>query len=193
PRLSLPAALAVAVASGALLSLSQPPADLGPLAFVGLIPLFWLVSVSRPGRSFLLGLVFGFAYFACLLYWIVELTVLGLLALALAGVSLAAVLLPALTPIPAPNGAPLDVAIVQGNSFDQKLVDARRVPLIARSHAELQLRMRRDPPDLAIWPEDAVDLDPTRYARYHALVTNAVRAVGAPTLIGTIGGLQDGR
>src|SRR5207244_6342656 len=84
PRLSLPVALAVAGASGALLSLSQPPADLGPLAFVGLIPLFWLVRASRPGRSFLLGLGFGFAYFACLLYWIVELTVLGWLALALA-------------------------------------------------------------------------------------------------------------
>jgi apolipoprotein N-acyltransferase len=69
-RLRLPIALLVAAASGALLSLSLPPASLWPLVFVAPIPFLWLVRTSRPGRATLCGLVFGFVYFGALLYWI---------------------------------------------------------------------------------------------------------------------------
>jgi apolipoprotein N-acyltransferase len=69
-RLRLPIALLIAAASGALLSLSLPPAGAWPLAFVAPVPFLWLVRDSRPGRAALCGLVFGFVYFGALLYWI---------------------------------------------------------------------------------------------------------------------------
>jgi len=52
------------------LSLSLPPAGIGPLAFVALVPLLWLVRDARPRRGLLLGLAFGLAFFGTLLYWI---------------------------------------------------------------------------------------------------------------------------
>jgi apolipoprotein N-acyltransferase len=115
------------------------------------------------------------------------------LAATLAGVSLAAVLLPALTPTPAPNGAPVDVAIVQGNHFDQRLPTTVSIPAIAQESARLHDTLASDPPDLVVWPEDAVDLDPRVYPDYGSLVRGAVRKVGVPTLVGIVGGLQDGR
>jgi len=269
--------------------------DLGPVAFVALVPLLWILRGVRPRRALLLGFVFGFAYFGSLLYWVIQLTVLAWFALSLASAafpalfallvpavwreehpvrssigiaalwagieylrsmwplggftwgglgysqtgngfllplasitgvwgvafvvllvnalllaalerlparrlaagglcaaSLAVVLLPRLTPIHEARGRPVDVAVVQGNDIDQTLSDVRRIPLIARKHAALHLRLRQDPPDIAVWPEDAVDLDPTLYRAYGALVTGAIREVGAPTLVGVIAGLQDG-
>ncbi len=56
--------------SGALLSLSLPPADVGWIAFLAPIPLVWLVRGSRPLRGLLLGLAFGIAYFGALFYWL---------------------------------------------------------------------------------------------------------------------------
>jgi apolipoprotein N-acyltransferase len=69
-RLRLPIALLVAAASGALLSLSLPPASVWPLVLFAPVPFLWLVRGSRPGRAALCGLVFGFVYFGALLYWI---------------------------------------------------------------------------------------------------------------------------
>src|SRR6059036_1591161 len=83
-RLSFPAAFAIAVVSGVLLSFSQPPVGAGPLAFVAMIPFVWLVREARPRRAVLLGLGFGFAYLGSVMYWIVGLTVLGWLVLCLA-------------------------------------------------------------------------------------------------------------
>src|SRR5207247_10301888 len=42
-------------------------------------------------------------------------------------------------------------------------------------------------------PEEAGDLGPTLYPDYGTLVTGAIRQVGAPTLVGVVAGLQDGR
>ncbi len=60
----------MAALSGAALSLSLPPAGWWPLAYLAPIPLLWLVRTGRPGRSALLGFVFGIVYFGALLYWI---------------------------------------------------------------------------------------------------------------------------
>jgi apolipoprotein N-acyltransferase len=65
-----PAALALVVGGGLLLSLAFPPAELWPLAFVALIPLLLSLRGARPGRGAVLGLVFGFAFFGATLYWI---------------------------------------------------------------------------------------------------------------------------
>ncbi|MFN2545072.1 MAG: apolipoprotein N-acyltransferase [Actinomycetota bacterium] len=292
----LPAALIVSACSGLLLSLSQPPLAFGPIAFLALVPLVWLVRGSRPRRAAILGLVFGLAYFTSLLYWVIQLSGLGWGALSIvsaaypalfglvgsllwrdehpirstiglaalwAGVeylrsmwplggftwgglgysqtsdgfllplasitgvwgvsfvvalvngfvllaverirlrrvaaagflaaSLGAVMLPALTPIHAPDGRWLDVAIVQGNDVEARLQDSLRIGLIATKHATLHVQMRDDPPDLAVWPEDAVDADPTIYPSLRRLVTTAVRQVGAPTLVGAITGPIGGR
>jgi apolipoprotein N-acyltransferase len=63
-------ALAAGAASGLLISLANPPADVGPLAFVGLIPLLWILRAARPRRGALLGLVFGLVYWGVLMYWL---------------------------------------------------------------------------------------------------------------------------
>jgi len=45
--------------TGLLLSAAFPPLDLGPLAFVALVPLFYALKHSTPSRSFFLGYVPG--------------------------------------------------------------------------------------------------------------------------------------
>jgi apolipoprotein N-acyltransferase len=82
-RLGLPLALLISAASGALLSLSLPPAGVWPLVWLAPIPLLWLVRTARPGRAALCGFVFGIAYFGALLYWILLFGELGWAALVL--------------------------------------------------------------------------------------------------------------
>ncbi|MGH2529147.1 MAG: apolipoprotein N-acyltransferase [Actinomycetota bacterium] len=69
-RLRLRFAVCIAALSGLLLSLSLPPADLGPVAFLAPAPLLWLVREGGSRRGLLLGFVFGLAYFGAVLYWI---------------------------------------------------------------------------------------------------------------------------
>lgn len=64
------ASLALAVAAGLLLSLSNPPVDAGWVAFVALVPLFLAVRAASPRRGALVGLVFGLVYFGILLAWL---------------------------------------------------------------------------------------------------------------------------
>ena len=71
----------MSAASGALLSLSLPPASVWPLVFVAPAPFLWIVRGSRPGRAALCGLAFGFVYFGALLYWILLFGELGWFAL----------------------------------------------------------------------------------------------------------------
>jgi apolipoprotein N-acyltransferase len=102
-------------------------------------------------------------------------------------VSLAAVLAPALIPIPAPDGRRIDVAIVQGNDVEHPPPDPVLLDrMVARRHATLHRTLAADPPDLAVWPENALDEDPTRLTEFRRLVTGAIRAVGVPTLVGAI-------
>jgi apolipoprotein N-acyltransferase len=117
-------------------------------------------------------------------------------AIALAGSSAAVILLPGLIPIAQPNGRAVDVAVVQGNHFSGGggLLGRSYASALAitRSQAALHRALRADPPDLVVWPEDAVDFDPARYQPFRRLVHGAVRAVGSPTLVGAITGPPDG-
>ncbi|MGD9498419.1 MAG: hypothetical protein AB7Y46_19150, partial [Armatimonadota bacterium] len=54
--------LAIAVAAGVLTAQCFPPADLGPLAWVALVPLLFVLTQVRPRGGFVLGLAFGFAF-----------------------------------------------------------------------------------------------------------------------------------
>ena len=55
--------LGLALLSALLIYLAFPPADLGPLVWVGLAPLFLALTQVRPGGGFVLGFVFGLAFF----------------------------------------------------------------------------------------------------------------------------------
>ncbi len=69
--------IVLAAASGLLLFVSHPPVDLGPLAFVALVPLFaGLFRCPRPLFGAVMGLVCGAVFFGLLLSYI---TMFGLL------------------------------------------------------------------------------------------------------------------
>ena len=75
PRLRLrapayPLSLLIALASGLALSLAFPPAGWWPLAFVGLLPLLWLLDRELAGRGLLIGLAFGLGFYGATIYWI---------------------------------------------------------------------------------------------------------------------------
>lgn len=295
----LPVALALAAASGVILWLAIPPADLGPLAFVAFVPLLIAVRGAGAGRGALLGFVFGAAYFGVLMSWLVPVSILGwsilalgsaawmaiifahaaavwrddrplrtalavgagwvaiewlrgmmpfggfswgglgytqhdnplLLPLASLGgvwtisfvvmaanvlvlaaalrvreggwlvaarlLSVAAVLAiaPGLVPLAEPGGPAIDVAVIQGNvpihlAIESRIIEDR---VVAEDHARLHRSLAGDPPNLAIWPENALDLDPTRDASLRELVGGAIRDVGVFTLVGAITESDDGR
>jgi apolipoprotein N-acyltransferase len=92
-----------------------------------------------------------------------------------------------------PTRGRLDVAVVQGNvprgTFTGFRGQGRVGPedvSILENHARLSVRLIDDPPDLVIWPENALDRDPFTNPRFGAAVTGTVRAVGAPFLVGAI-------
>ncbi len=60
---------AAAGIGGLLLALAYPPFDVAPLVFVALIPLLWAWRGAAPTRAATYGFVFGFCFFAVLLYW----------------------------------------------------------------------------------------------------------------------------
>ncbi|HEY7282653.1 MAG TPA: apolipoprotein N-acyltransferase [Actinomycetota bacterium] len=103
------------------------------------------------------------------------------------------VLVPGSIPVPSPNGPRLDVAIVQGNDIEHRLADPLEEDVvIARNHARLERALAPEPPDLTVWPEDSIDVDPTRVPQFGALVTGSIRAVGRPALVGAITGTSVG-
>lgn len=91
------------------------------------------------------------------------------------------------------------VALVQGNvpELGMGFLGERRAVLNNHVAATRQLaagvRTGATPrPDLVIWPENASDLDPYANASARADIDAAVRAVGAPTLVGALVETPDG-
>jgi apolipoprotein N-acyltransferase len=115
-------------------------------------------------------------------------TVPALLAVVLA-------LAPVVIPFPRADGPPVDIALIQGNVPVEIGTRSRIIEdaIVAENHAALHRRLARDPPDLAVWPENALDRDPTRDQALGPLVTEAVRSVGTSTLVGAITETDDGR
>jgi apolipoprotein N-acyltransferase len=285
------------MASSLLLWLALPPADLGPLGFVALVPLLWALRGARARRGAVLGLVFGIVFYALLLSWLIPVTVVGWAALVLgvgaflalfgalvpavwrdrapirtalavgavwgsvewlrgvwpfggwawvslgatqhanpltlpaasvvgalgmgvvvaainallllgalragewrrsvtpAAVAVALAVVPVALPRAEPDGPLVDVAVVQGN-VPVAVGTASRIiedTVVAENHARLHLRLAADPPDLAVWPENALDRDPTRDPVLGPVVEDSIRAVGAPTLVGAITEAPGGR
>ncbi len=109
-------------------------------------------------------------------------------------IAIAAVLLPVAIPVPMPSGRTLDVAVVQG-SVPRALAGDRLLQTseVAASHIALNRRLSSNPPDLAVWPENALADDPATDPALGRAVSDSVRATGSPTLIGAIRALPDGR
>ena len=59
-----------AVATGVLLALAFPGPDLGPVAFVALVPLLLAAEAARPRRAGALGYLAGVVFFGIHLWWI---------------------------------------------------------------------------------------------------------------------------
>lgn len=102
---------------------------------------------------------------------------------------------PVVIPLPHPAGPKVDVAIVQGN-VPLEIGTASRIiedTIVAENHALLHRELQGDPPDLVVWPENALDRDPTRDPELGPVIEDAIRQVGAPTLVGAITETGDGR
>jgi apolipoprotein N-acyltransferase len=97
--------------------------------------------------------------------------------------------------VPAPTGstAGLQVAIVQGAVPDRGLKFEDRARQVLDNHVRETVALaaavragRTARPDLVIWPENSSDVDPYRNAVARSEITAAVRAIGAPVLVGAI-------
>jgi apolipoprotein N-acyltransferase len=105
------------------------------------------------------------------------------------------VLVPLAIPFPSAEGPTVDVALIQGN-VPVEIGTASRIledTLVAENHATLHRTLAADPPDLVVWPENALDRDPTLDPNLGPLVVDAIREVGTPTLVGAITQRPDGR
>ena len=286
--------LLLALAAGGIAYCAFPPVDFGWLSFVALVPLFLALRGARGRAGFLVGLVFGLAFLAPLVWWI---SLFGYLAwgtlvvvealffavfgwfaawasdravgriagvpllyvaievartrwplggfswgdlgyaqhdagpmLSLAriggvhtitlGLALVAVLAAhALTrgrlwrralsivvlagvaagPLWLPMGiagrsGDLDVALVQGNVPQGRFTGfadrvGRQGPedtVIVDNHVQATLPLASDPPDLVVWPENAVDRDPFHNPDIQAKIEDAVLQVKTPFIVGAI-------
>ncbi|MFG2300384.1 apolipoprotein N-acyltransferase [Actinacidiphila glaucinigra] len=97
--------------------------------------------------------------------------------------------------VPVPTGADdtVRVAIVQGNVQQPGMHFLGRPLKILTNHVEATLKLAEDvkagrvpKPDLVIWPENSSDMDPFAEPQAYALITEAVRAVGVPVLVGAL-------
>ncbi len=82
----------------------------------------------------------------------------------------------------------LRVGMVQGNVPNLGLDSFEQARLVTQNHADETMRMIPDlpwTPDLVVWAENSVDIDPRTDATSAAIVTDAAVAVGAPILLGT--------
>lgn len=60
----------LAASTGVMTALAFPKIRLFYLGWISLIPLIFLLFKTKPGKSFFLGLISGFCFYALLLYWI---------------------------------------------------------------------------------------------------------------------------
>jgi apolipoprotein N-acyltransferase len=67
--------------SSAILILSFPRPDLGFLAMVGLLPLFFAIEGKSPKASFRISYLCGFVFFLGTIYWLMHVTLLGMILL----------------------------------------------------------------------------------------------------------------
>ncbi|MBV2155235.1 apolipoprotein N-acyltransferase [Kitasatospora sp. SUK 42] len=116
--------------------------------------------------------------------WAAALAALGAVAALLAGY---------LVPVPTAAADTVKVAIVQGNVPNPGMDFLGRPMMVLNNHASATERLAADiqagkvpQPDIVIWPENSSDLDPFSDPLARQRIDEAVKAVGVPTLVGTL-------
>jgi apolipoprotein N-acyltransferase len=91
------------------------------------------------------------------------------------------------------SGRTLTIAVIQGGLPDLGLQFESRAEQVLDNHVQQTMRLAADidsgkvaRPDLVLWPEDASDVDPFRNRGAFDKIDSAVKAVGAPVLVGAI-------
>lgn len=91
------------------------------------------------------------------------------------------------------HGRTVTAAVVQGNvprtgldAFDQRETVLRN-HVQASAHLAADVAAGRTPqPDLVVWPENSSDIDPFYDPAAYQMISNAVDALGVPTLVGLV-------
>jgi apolipoprotein N-acyltransferase len=98
-----------------------------------------------------------------------------------------------LSPAPDRDGRTETIAVIQGGLPDLALQFESRAEQVLDNHVRQTLKLAAEikrgtvaRPDLVLWPENASDVDPFQNADAYRKIDNAVRAVGAPVLVGAI-------
>jgi apolipoprotein N-acyltransferase len=121
------------------------------------------------------------------------------LAPALAGAGAVALFaLGALIPLPT-DGAPVTVAVVQGNVPRTGMDAFGQREAVLSGHLEATAQLAEDvsagdvpAPDLVVWPENASDIDPFQDPAVFDRISAAVEDVGVPILTGLVVEVDDG-
>ncbi|MFD8703134.1 apolipoprotein N-acyltransferase [Kitasatospora sp. NPDC059648] len=107
--------------------------------------------------------------------------------------AVAALLAGYLVPVPTAANDTVNVAIVQGNVPNPGMDFLGRPMMVLNNHASATERLaadiqdgKRPRPDVVIWPENSSDLDPFSDLLARQRIDEAVKAVGVPTLVGTL-------
>ncbi|PPI03221.1 apolipoprotein N-acyltransferase [Rathayibacter sp. AY1D1] len=101
---------------------------------------------------------------------------------ALAGFAIVALVFPAW---PAPTEGTTRIAAVQGDS-DAGLFSQSYRGQILEDHTSATLPILDQDVDMVVWPENGVDIDPTRNAQSAAVLDYLSRTMDAPFVVGTI-------
>lgn len=67
-----PLRVGLAVGSGLLCAIAFPPWDVGPIAFVGLVPLFLALEGTTPPRAARLGYAAGLSFYLATIWWVIN-------------------------------------------------------------------------------------------------------------------------
>ncbi len=96
-------------------------------------------------------------------------------------------------PVPTKADGHVRIAVVQGNVQQPGLHFLGRPMKILDNHVQATLKLAADikagkapQPDIVLWPENSSDLDPFTNPAAYDRITEAVRAVGVPILVGAL-------
>jgi apolipoprotein N-acyltransferase len=187
----------VAAGGGFAGVLAVPRFGIWPAAFVSVAMLSVAVAGRRSRTGAWLGYLYGAGFLLPLLHWTgiyVGPVPWLILALAFAGFfALLGAVLPVLDRLPA---GPLWVGaawVLQEALRDRGLEFESRAEEVLDNHIKETLKLAAQVragavarPDLVLWPENASDVDPFANPAAYKKIDDAVKAVGAPVLVGAI-------
>lgn len=145
----------------------------------------WLLRTAAIGGGWLLAAVVAAANGFVAEAWRSWFGARRTLAAGLLGGAVVLIAAPALLAAPDATGERLRVAIVQGDvprDFPGSLLE-KELAIIA-SHEELTEEIASSQPDLVIWPESSVGIDPLRNPVAGAAIADAAQAAASPMIVG---------